>query len=155
MAEEFLETTVDKFTFKVPKGYLYNQDDCWVKVERDIATIGITDFKQQLGGDVAFVETKETESEVNQGDEFGQLETIKTTMALISPVSGTIKEVNPEIESRPEVINDDPYGTGWIILIKLKNFESDKENLLDASSYFELMKEKIAEEEKRRGEQSG
>lgn len=152
MTEEFFETTVDKFTFKVPKDYLYNRDDCWLRLEGDKAVIGITDFKQQLGGDVAFVETKEAGSEVNQGDEFGQLETIKTTMALISPASGTVGEINPEIESRPEVINEDPYGAGWIISIKLKDIESDKKNLLDGASYFELMKEKIAEEEKKRGE---
>lgn len=148
--EDFLETTYDKFVFKVKAGYFHTRDDFWVSVDGNLALIGVSDFLQKVKGDVAFLETAEVGTEVKQGRELGKIETIKATFGILSPVSGKVVEVNTELESSPFLINEDPYGTGWIYKIELSDFESDKASLLMAGGYLELMKEKIAEEMKKK-----
>jgi glycine cleavage system H protein len=143
---EFLETTHDKFVFQVKVGYLYSRDDFWANVDGNTALIGVSDFLQKTKGDVAFLETIETGTEVKQSQEIGKIETIKATFGILSPVAGKVIEVNPELEVSSYLINEDPYGAGWIYKIELANFESDKKELLQAESYLELMKVKIAEE---------
>ncbi len=147
---EFLEATYDKFVFKVKIGNLYSRDDFWASVDGNVALIGVSDFLQKARGDVAFLETIEAGTEVSQGQELGKIETIKATFAILSPVSGKVIEVNPELEASSYLINEDPYGAGWIYKIELGASEGDKEGLLSAESYFELMKEKIAEEMKKK-----
>ncbi|SEM63214.1 glycine cleavage system H protein [Syntrophus gentianae] len=143
---EFLETTHDKFVFQVKVGYFYSRDDFWANVEGNVALIGVSDFLQKTKGDVAFLETVETGMEVKQSQEIGKIETIKATFGILSPVSGKVIEVNPELEASSYLINEDPYGAGWIYRIELADFESDKKELLQAEGYMELMKVKIAEE---------
>lgn len=145
---EFLETTYDKFVFKVRTGYFYSQDDFWAGVDGDMALIGVSDFLQKAKGDVAFLETAEAGTEVKQGGEIGKIETIKATFGILSPVSGKVVEVNPELESSPYLINEDCYGAGWIYKIQLLDFDNDKADLLAADKYLDLMKGKIAEEMK-------
>jgi glycine cleavage system H protein len=145
---EFLETRYDKFIFTVKVGYFYSKDDFWVHVENPQAVVGVSDFLQKVKGDVVFLETIEAGTQVKQGQEIGKIETIKATFGILSPVTGKITEVNPELESLPNLINEAPYGAGWIYRMELENFETDKKILLDANAYFELMKEKIAEEVK-------
>jgi len=146
---EFLETTYEKFIFKVKMGYLYSQEEFWANFQDGAATVGLTDFMQKAKGDVAFLETVEQGIEVKQGQEIGKIETIKATFGIISPVSGKVAEVNPEMDASPYLINHDPYGGGWIYRIELSNPEADKGQLLQASAYFENMKDKIAQEAKK------
>jgi len=143
---EFLETTHDKFIFKVKTGYLYTEDDYWVDIQGAIATVGVTDYLQKSGGDVAFVEPVAQGKSVKRGEELGEIETIKVTLNLISPVTGRIIEVNRELEAHPELINSDPYGAGWICRIELADPLGTKEGLLQAEAYMEIMKVKIERE---------
>ena len=146
---EFLETTFEKFIFKVKVGYVYSKEEFWANIQDGVATVGLTDFMQKAKGDVAFLETVEPGLEVKQGDEIGTIETIKATFAIISPVSGKVVEVNPEIDSSPYLINHDPYGGGWIYRIALSDPEGAKSQLMEAEKYFELMKDKVAQEAKK------
>jgi len=146
---EFLETTYEKFIFKVKMGYLYSQEEFWANFQDGAATVGLTDFMQKAKGDVAFLETVEPGTEVKQGQEIGKIETIKATFGIISPVSGKVAEVNPEMDASPYLINHDPYGGGWIYRIELSNPEADKGQLLQAAAYFENLKDKIAQEAKK------
>ncbi len=147
--DEFLETTYDKFIFRVKTGYLYTRDDFWAFLEGPTATIGVTDFQQKAKGDVAFLETVEPGTEVRQGQAAGQIETIKATFEILSPVSGRVMEVNPQMQDRPYLINQDPYGAGWIYRIELTDPHGDTVGLLKAEEYFQIMKEKVAKEAKK------
>lgn len=142
---EFLEVTYDKFVFKVKTGYLYNREDFWADVQGDEATIGVSDFLQKSKGDVAILETVEPGTEVQQGQEIGKIETIKATFGIISPVSGKVVEVNSELANSAYLINEDPYGAGWLYKIELTSPQQDQDELLEDNAYFELMKEKVAQ----------
>ncbi|OGP71684.1 MAG: hypothetical protein A2Z73_03960 [Deltaproteobacteria bacterium RBG_13_60_28] len=146
---EFLEAAFEKFIFKVKVGYLYSREEFWADIQGSVATVGLTDFLQKSRGDVAFLETVEPGLEVKRGDEIGKIETIKATFGIMAPVSGKVVEVNPEMDASPYLINHDPYGGGWIYRIQLIDPEADKGQLLQASQYFELMKNKIAQEAKK------
>ena len=143
---EFLETTFDKFIFTVKVGYLYTEDDYWVDMLGSVATVGVTDYLQKSNGDVAFVEPVAPGKSVKKGEELGEIETIKVTLNLISPVTGKVSEVNRELEAHPELINNDPYGAGWICRIELANPDREKEQLLQAEAYMELLKGKLKRE---------
>jgi len=144
--EEFLEYTYEKFIFKVKTGYWYSHADFWASIVNSVALIGVSDFLQKAKGDVAFLETISPPTTVNRGQEIGKIETIKATFDIISPVTGTIVEVNPEIETSPYLINEAPYGSGWLYKIELLDFEGDKAELLNDRAYFEVMKKKVLEE---------
>jgi glycine cleavage system H protein len=141
---EFLETTFDKFIFKVKVGAYYSEDDYWIDIDGPVATVGVTDYLQKSSGDVAFIEPAAKGKQVKRGDELGEVETIKVTLNLFSPVSGKIIEVNSELETHPDLINSDPYGAGWICRIELADLERETGSLLQADAYMELMKGKIA-----------
>jgi glycine cleavage system H protein len=143
---EFLQTTFDKFIFKVKTGYFYTDDDYWVDILGSVATVGVTDYLQKSNGDVAFVDPVKPGKEVKKGEELGEIETIKVTLNLISPVAGKVSEVNQELEAHPELINSDPYGAGWICRIELADPDGVKEGFLQAEAYMELMKGKIERE---------
>ena len=140
---EFLETTFDKFIFTVKVGYLYTEDDYWVDILGSVATVGVTDYLQKSNGDVAFVEPVAPGKEVKKGDELGEIETIKVTLNLTSPVSGRVIEVNQQLEAHPELINSDPYGAGWICRIELADPEGAKDGFLQAEAYMDRMKGKL------------
>ncbi len=146
---EFLEATYEKFIFKVKVGYLYSQEEFWANFENGVTTVGLTDFMQKAKGDVAFLETVEVGAQIKRGQEIGKIETIKATFGIISPVSGKVAEVNPEIDASPFLINQDPYGTGWIYRIEPSDTEGDKAQLMEAKEYFELLKNKVAQEAKK------
>lgn len=107
-----LEFTIDKFTFRVPQDRLYSREDCWVMVSGNNVRIGVTDFRQQASGDVAFVETSPVGTTVAQGEEFATIETMKVDLAIPSPIGGTVTKVNSSLSGRPELLNQDPYGDG-------------------------------------------
>src|SRR5512139_3920523 len=110
---EFLETTVDKFIFRVAADRFYNGEGVWALAEGNLVRIGLSDFLQQRSGDVAFAEVKPVGTQLAFEDEAAVIETIKVNISLSSPVSGKIVVVNPDMELAPEMINQDPYGKGW------------------------------------------
>ncbi len=122
----------------VPENLQYTRSHEWVRVEDDVATIGITDHAQEELGDVVFVELPEAGATFEAGDSFGAVESVKAVSDLYSPVSGEVVEVNSALEDAPEKINDDPYGEGWILKLRA----SDTGGLLSASDY-----EKVIEAE--------
>ncbi len=122
----------------VPENLKYTKDHEWAKIEGDVATIGITDYAQGELGDVVFVELPEVGTTLNAGDTFGTIEAVKAVADLYAPLSGEVVEINPELESTPEKVNQDPYGEGWMIKVKLSN-PAEADDLMDAEKYKELI----------------
>ena len=149
MTEEMLELTIDKFTFRVPKDLYFNDAGVWVRLEGQKARLGLSDFAQQRSGDMAFAEVKPIETVLKPGDEFASVETIKVNISLPSPVTGTIVEVNTELQDAPELINQDPYGKGWLVVVELTDWDNDTRRLLDADAYYALIKRQAEEEVKK------
>jgi len=118
----------------VPENLLYTEDHEWVKIEGDIATVGITDFAQKELGDIVYVEVETVDDSIDQGEEFGSIEAVKTVSDLFMPLSGEIIEFNEKLEDDPELVNKDAYGDGWMIKIKLSN-TSQTEELMNAEAY--------------------
>ena len=147
---EYLETTVDKFTFKVVRDRLYTQDGVWVLpvegTEGVKVRVGLTDYVQQHSGDAAFANLKPIGTALSVGDEFAEIETIKVNVSLPSPVTGTIVEVNKALEMHPELVNQDPYDKGWLVVIKPNDWDTARAGLLDPNAYFDLMRAQIDEE---------
>ena len=114
----------------------YTETHEWVTVEEGVATIGITDYAQAQLGDVVFLELPRVGKLVEAGDSFGVIESVKAASDLYSPVAGTVSEVNESLNVNPEQVNDDPYGTGWLIRVKLNGDVS--EGLLDEAGYTAL-----------------
>ena len=142
----FEEYAYDKFIFKVKSEIYYHQDGCWVEKTNNVATVGITDFFQTLNGDIASVSLFSIGIKIRQGEPFGDIETMKVSFELTSPASGEIIELNKQLDNSPELVNLEPYGDGWLLKIKLEDFEKDKASLMDSKNYFDFMKLKVAEE---------
>ena len=121
-----------------PENVLYTKDHEWIKLEVDIATIGITDYAQQELGDIVYVEIETKGKSLAAEAVFGTVEAVKTVSDLFLPVSGTINEVNPALEAHPELVNTDPYGDGWMIKMTVDN-PADVEKLMDAAAYQKLV----------------
>lgn len=120
----------------IPEGLKYTKDHEWVKIEGDIATVGVTDFAQSELGDIVYVDITTVGQDVAEHDIFGTVEAVKTVSDLFMPVSGKVLEVNPVLEASPEKVNEDAYGEGWMIKIKITGSAS---GLLSASEYKELI----------------
>ncbi|HAY18008.1 MAG TPA: glycine cleavage system protein GcvH, partial [Rikenellaceae bacterium] len=118
---------------KVIEGLRYSEDHEWVKVEGNIAVIGISDFAQKELGDITYADLPEVDDEVEAGEEFGALESVKASSELLSPVSGKVVEVNPDLEDAPEKINEDAY-EAWIIKVEMSD-PSQVDALMDAEAY--------------------
>lgn len=118
----------------VPANLLYTEDHEWIRVEGDVAYVGITDYAQEQLGDIVFVEIETECEELAKGEVFGTIEAVKTVSDMFMPVSGTVAEINPEIESNPDVVNKDPYGMGWMIKITGVN-QDDLNGLMKADAY--------------------
>jgi glycine cleavage system H protein len=136
----YMELKIDKFIFRVAEDRLYTPFGIWVLEEGDLVRIGLSDFLQQRSGDIAFVEIKLPGTQLAPGDEFGAIETIKVNISLDSPLTGQVVETNPAIESTPELINQEPYGSGWVALIKPERWTAEKAGLLDPQAYFSRIK---------------
>ncbi|NMB37312.1 MAG: glycine cleavage system protein GcvH [Bacteroidales bacterium] len=122
----------------IPAELKYSKDHEWIRIEGEIAVVGITDFAQSELGDIVFVDIQ-TEGEFLEKDEiFGAVEAVKTVADLLMPLSGDIVEVNPELEEAPELVNEDPYGAGWMIKIKFSE-PSEIDTLLSAKQYEEII----------------
>ncbi len=118
----------------IPQDLLYSKDHEWVRVEGDVATVGITDFAQSELGDIVFVEVETVDEELDGEEVFGTIEAVKTVSDLFMPVPGTVAELNERPEDNPALINEDPYGEGWIIKVKLAD-GADLSGLLNAEAY--------------------
>ena len=123
----------------LPENLKYTDDHEWVSVKDDVAIIGITDFAQSELGDIIFVEFPDTGMSINQKDSVGTLEAVKTVADIYSPVTGEVVEVNDNLESSPELINEDPYDEGWILKIKISN-KDELDGLLSNSDYEKMIK---------------
>jgi len=117
-----------------PEGIKYSNDHEWVRVEGDVAFIGVTDFAQSELGDIVFIEVETLEEELDKGEVFGTIEAVKTVSDLMLPLGGEILEFNEKLEDQPELVNTDPYGEGWIVKVKIGD-PSELEELMDASDY--------------------
>ena len=122
----------------IPANLKYTKDHEWVKIEGDVAIVGITDFAQGELGDIVYVEVETEGESLDQHEVFGTIEAVKTVSDLFLPVGGEVIEFNSELESNPEYINSDAYGKGWIIKVKM-NDTSEADGLLDAASYQKLL----------------
>lgn len=156
---EFLEVTADKFTFKVATDRWYTREGLWMLPSpltplpasegNQRVRVGLSDFLQQRSGDIAFAEIKPVGTVLAIDDEVASVETIKVNVMLGSPVNGTVIEVNPEMDTAPEAINQDPYGAGWLAVIASTDWETDRTRLLDAAAYFDVVKREAEEEMKK------
>jgi len=119
---------------KLPENLKYTSEHEWISVEGDVATIGITSFAQGELGDIVFVEIETVGESLDKGETFGTIEAVKTVSDLFMPVGGEVLEVNPELESAPELVNKDAYGAGWLIKIAISN-PAELDDLLSAAEY--------------------
>lgn len=117
-----------------PAELKYTKDHEWVKLEGNVATIGITEFAQGELGDIVYIDINSVGKEVNKEDVFGTVEAVKTVSDLFMPVTGTVTEVNKALDSQPELVNTDPYGAGWMVKITVAN-TADIDSLLSADNY--------------------
>ncbi len=124
-----------------PEDISYHREHTWVRVVREKAIVGITDYAQASIGDIVDIDLPETEIFIEADSELAEIESTKTTFSVISPVSGTVLEVNEDLPETPEIINEDPYGRGWIAIIELKDI-AELDDLMDAVEY-ERYEEKV------------
>lgn len=121
-----------------PENLLYTKDHEWVRIEGNEAFVGITDYAQSELGEIVFVDIQSVGETINQGETFGAVEAVKTVSDLFMPLSGEVLEVNSLLEDQPELVNNDPYGEGWMIKIAVSDL-AEKDNLLDAEAYKALV----------------
>jgi glycine cleavage system H protein len=126
--------------YEVPEGLYYSKDFEWIKIEGDKVRMGITDYAQKSLREIVYAELPSAGSEVKQGEPYGTLESVKAVSDLIAAVSGTIEEVNDEVQSKPETLNEDPYNKGWLIVVKPANLQSELVNLMDFAAAVEWHK---------------
>jgi glycine cleavage system H protein len=127
-----------------PEDCLYTREHEWIRVEDDVGVIGITDYAQQALGDIVYVELPSVGDHFSQGEPFGNVESVKAVSELYMPVSGEIVEINEDLAESPQLVNEDPYGDGWMVKIALSD-PTELETLMSASEYEEYVK---AEKEK-------
>ncbi len=123
-----------------PEDIRYHKEHTWVRVSGKKGTIGITDYAQDALGDIVYIDLPELDSMVEASTEITEIESTKSTSSVISPISGKVIEINEELSETPEIINEDPYGKGWIAVIELDN-PAEIDDLLDASEYGKLVDE--------------
>jgi glycine cleavage system H protein len=122
----------------IPAELKYTKDHEWIKVEGDVATVGITDFAQKELGDIVFIEVETVDETLDKEETFGTIEAVKTVSDLFMPIGGTIVEFNETLADAPETVNKDPYGEGWIVKMKITD-PAELSELLDAAAYKSLI----------------
>ena len=121
-----------------PENLKYSSDHEWIKVEGNTALVGITDFAQSELGEIVYVDITTEGESVAQGEVFGSIEAVKTVSDLFMPAAGKVIEINPQLEDKPELVNEDPYGDGWIIKVEIED-ANDLDSLLSAADYKKLI----------------
>ena len=122
----------------IPENLLYTKDHEWISIEGDVATIGITDFAQGELGDIVYVEVETIDETIDAEEVFGTVEAVKTVSDLFMPLKGTVIEFNEALTDAPEVVNDDPYGEGWMVKIEIEN-HNEIEDLLNPEAYASIV----------------
>ena len=123
-----------------PDDIKYHREHVWVRVEGKRATIGITDYAQQQMGDIVYVDLPEADTEIDADSELSEIESTKATSPVVSPVSGMVVEVNEDLADSPEIINEDPYGNGWLVVLEM-NDSSELNDLMSKAEYEKFLKE--------------
>lgn len=127
--------------YEIPEGLYYSKDWMWIKIEDGKARIGITDYAQKQMREIVFAELPSVGDEVSKDEAFGTLESVKSVSDLISPLTGKVVEVNEKVSESPEVINEDPYGEGWLIVIEPSNLEEELKTLMNFDQAVEWYRE--------------
>ena len=145
---KYLEMTADKFTFRVATDRLYSPEGVWILPAPDSTRVRVVlaDYPQQHNGDVAFANVKPAGTRLAAGDPFAEIETIKAMLDLHAPIGGLIAEVNAELSSSPEAINQSPYEAGWLAVIEPGAWEADRLKLLGPAAYFAFMEAQVQED---------
>ncbi len=131
-----------------PDDLYYNRDHLWVRVQGNRGTVGVTEHAQREMGEILFVDLPEESSQVEKNDNFGSLESSKTVAELRCPISGEIISINKDLEEEPSLVNDDPYGNGWLVVVEMDD-PGELEDMLNAADYEELLEQKDEEEEEK------
>ncbi len=126
--------------YEVPEGLYYSKDFEWIKIEGDKVRMGITDYAQKSLREIVYAELPSAGGDVKQGEPYGTVESVKAVSDLIAAVTGTIEEVNDEVQSKPELLNEDPYNRGWLVIVKPANLQAELANLMDFNAAVEWHK---------------
>ena len=126
--------------YEVPEGLYYSKDFAWIKIEGDKVRTGITDYAQKSLREIVYAELPSVGGDLKQSEPYGTVESVKAVSDLIAGVSGTIEEVNEEVKSKPETINEDPFGKGWLLTVKPTNLQAELANLMDFNAAVEWHK---------------
>ena len=141
-----IKLIVDKFIFHFPADLKYSEAGLWIRRENSLVRLGLSDFAQQRSGDIAFINPAPAGSVLDAGDEIASIETVKVNISLPAPAKGTIVEVNEILQESPELINQDPYGGGWIAVLRVEGQEWETGELLDAEAYSNLAKQQAEQD---------
>jgi len=125
---------------EVPEGLYYSKDFAWIKIEGDKVRMGITDFAQKSLREIVYAELPNAGGEVKQGEPYGTVESVKAVSDLVAGISGTIEQVNEEVKSKPETLNEDPFGKGWLLVVKPLDLQAELANLMDFNAAVEWHK---------------
>jgi glycine cleavage system H protein len=125
---------------EVPEGLYYSKDFAWIKIEGEKVRMGITDYAQKSLREIVYAELPSAGGEVKQGEPYGTLESVKAVSDLVSGITGTVEEVNEEVKSKPETLNEDPFGKGWLLVVKPSNLQAELANLMDFNAAVEWHK---------------
>ena len=126
--------------YEVPEGLYYSKDFEWIKIEGDKIRMGVTDYAQKSLREIVYAELPSAGGDVKQGEPYGTVESVKAVSDLIAAATGTIEEVNEEVQSKPELLNEDPYGKGWLLVVKPANLQGELANLMDFDAAVEWHK---------------
>ncbi len=141
--------------YNMPDDLYYHEDDTWIKIEGDKVRVGMTDFFQQAAGDIVYVDLPFEGDEIEVGEPFGKAQSSKWIGKLIAPINGTIEEVNYELDSDSTIINKDPYGEAWVMLVEPSDLEADMENLIHGEAVTGFIKHQIEKAERIKAEGGG
>ena len=126
--------------YEVPEGLYYSKDFAWIKIEGDKVRMGVTDYAQKSLREIVYAELPATGTELKQGEPYGTVESVKAVSDLVAAISGVIEEVNEEVKSKPETLNEDPFEKGWLVIMKPTNLQAELANLMDFNAAVEWHK---------------
>jgi len=129
--------------YEVPEGLYYTKEHEWVKVEGDVCRIGVTDYAQKSLHEIVFVDLPKVGAKVSQSQTLGSVESVKAVADVFAPISGEVRETNMKLADTPELVNQQPYGDGWIVVIKSTNLEAELKALLNARAYADFLKTQV------------